>query len=472
MTTALFWFKQDLRCQDNPALTLACRNNQKIIPLYIKESHPALPMGAAQKWWLHHSLVSLKNSLQQVNLDLNFREGDPLTILEKVITENQVSSVYWNRSYEPMHSARDQIIKTELKSLGIDVISCNGSLLNEPWDVLNQSGGYFKVFTPYWRQCLRQMKVRPLMEISKWPDNQPIASLSLDQFDLLPKNPDWAINFSKFWQPGETGARNNLHLFLSEHLHGYKELRNIPSIQGTSRLSPHLHFGEISPQQIWMAVQQAKQQPLCDIESAENFLSEIGWREFSFQLLYHYPKLMDTNFKRQFDRFPWQDNEPALKMWQRGLTGYPIVDAGMRELWQTGYMHNRVRMIVASFLIKHLMIDWRKGAAWFWDTLLDADLANNSASWQWVAGSGADAAPYYRIFNPVLQGEKFDPSGEYVKHWIPELTPVPNKWIHKPWEAPGNVSGIVLGVDYPHPIVEHTVARQAALSGYQQVSQS
>lgn len=466
MSPAIFWFKQDLRCQDNPALTLACRNHEKIICIYIKESNPALPMGAAQQWWLHHSLTSLKQSLQKVNLDLNILQGDPLTIIKKLIAQNQVSTVYWNRCYEPMHSTRDQIIKTELKSTGIDVISCNSSLLNEPWDVFNQSGSYFKVFTPYWRQCLRQMNVRPLMHISKWPANQPIVSMAIEELKLLPSNPDWAQKFSDFWQPGEDGAMSNLTNFISRHLCGYKELRNIPSKPGTSRLSPHLHFGEISPQQIWAAVQQAKQRPGCDMESAETFLSEIGWREFSCQLLYYYPKLMDSNFKRQFDRFPWQDNEITLKLWQKGLTGYPIVDAGMRELWHTGYMHNRVRMIAASFLIKHLMIDWRKGAAWFWDTLLDADLANNSASWQWVAGSGADAAPYYRIFNPVLQGETFDPAGKYVKRWVPELASLSNKWVHKPWEAPQGIYKL----DYPNPIVDHATARQTALASYQQLS--
>ena len=466
MSTALFWFRQDLRCQDNPALTLACRNHQKIILLYIKESHPAVPMGSAQQWWLHHSLLSLKHNLQKINLDLTVREGEPLTILKEIIAENGVSAVYWHRCYEPANSARDQQIKTDIKSLGINAVSCNGSLLNEPWDVLNQSGGYFKVFTPYWRQCLRQMNVRPVMNIANWPAHHPVASLQIKDLALLPCNPDWSENFGNFWQPGEQGALCRLDNFISTHLYGYKEHRNIPSIQGTSRLSPHLHFGEISTQTIWFAVQQAKENPGCDMESAECFLSELGWREFSRQLLYHYPNLPHTNFKRQFDRFPWQDNKAVLTKWQRGLTGYPIVDAGMRELWHTGYMHNRVRMIAASFLIKHLMIDWREGAAWFWDTLLDADLANNAASWQWVAGSGADAAPYYRIFNPVLQGEKFDPSGDYVKLWVPELASVPKKWLHKPWEAPGLLSGI----DYPPPVVDHAAARKLALTSYQDIS--
>lgn len=466
MTTALIWFRQDLRCNDNPALTHACKNHQRLIPLYIKEPNPVLPMGKAQQWWLHHSLVSLKDNLNAVNLDLCFREAEPLVLLKELITQYQVDAVYWNRCYEPAISARDQFIKAELKALGVKVISCNGSLLHEPWEVSNQSGNYFKVFTPYWRQCLRQMQLRPLMSITQWPLNCSIPSDTLEQWSLLPKKPDWAWEFPSYWQPGEQGARDNLNHFIEMGLQSYKQLRNEPACSGTSLLSPHLHFGEISPQQIWLAVQQAMLEPGCDLISAQTYLAELGWREFSYQLLYYFPQLDRVNFKSPFDGFPWQEDDMALKCWQQGLTGYPIVDAGMRELWRTGYMHNRVRMIVASFLTKDLMIDWRLGAAWFWDTLLDADLANNSASWQWVAGSGADAAPYYRIFNPVLQGEKFDPLGEYVKKWVPELRNVSKKWVHQPWSAPKGALPLTLGKDYPLPIVDHGVARQIALSRY------
>jgi len=466
MSTALFWFRQDLRCADNPALALACKSHTKLIPLYIKESNPALSMGGAQQWWLHHSLKSLKNDLSKVNLDLCLRQADPLVLLKELITLHQIEAVYWNRCYEPTSIARDQKIKTELKALGVQVISCNGSLLHEPWEVLNQGGTYYKVFTPYWRQCLRQIQTHPLIQISTWPLNQPAKSESLDDWHLLPTNPDWAKGFSPHWQPGSEGALTKLNEFVSNQIQGYKERRNQPACSGTSRLSPHLHFGEISPQQVWNGVQQAMQDPGCDSLSAQVYLSELGWREFSYNLLYHFPQLNDTNFKGQFDRFPWQDDEAGLKRWQKGLTGYPIVDAGMRELWHTGYMHNRVRMIVASFLTKHLMIDWRKGAAWFWDTLLDADLASNSASWQWVAGSGADAAPYYRIFNPTLQGEKFDPDGEYVKRWVPELAPVAKKWVHQPWQAPKGSLPLTLGVEYPLPIVDYAMAREVALASY------
>lgn len=470
MSTAIVWFRQDLRCQDNPALTLACANHQKLIPLYIKDPNPVIAMGGAQQWWLHHSLIALQSDLIKVHLDLYFRQNNPLTVLKELIAQYQVEAVYWNRCYEPMHIARDQHIKTELKALGINVISCNGSLLHEPWEVLNKSGGFYKVFTPYWRHCVDNVELKPLRQIVKWPIKTDIYSETLEDWGLLPVSPNWASAFASYWQPGEAGAMAKLNLFIDSGMRGYKELRNEPAKSATSRLSPHVHFGEISPQQIWRAVQHAMHDPNCDISSAQTFLSELGWREFSYQLLYHYPQLMNAPFKHQFDRFPWQEDETALRLWQQGLTGYPIVDAGMRELWQTGYMHNRVRMIVASFLTKDLMIDWRKGAAWFWDTLLDADLASNSASWQWVAGSGADAAPYYRIFNPVIQGEKFDPVGVYTKRWVPELSKVPSKWLHKPWEAPKGVLPIELGRDYPLPIVDHSMARQIALSSYKRLT--
>lgn len=469
MTTAIFWFRQDLRLHDNPGLTLACKTHQKIIPLYINEMEPSLELGGAQHWWLHHSLISLKAALEEVHLDLFCFRAEPLTLLKQLIRTHKIDAVYWNRCYEPVISARDKHIKEELKSLGITVISCNGSLLHEPWEVLNQGGSYFKVFTPYWRQCVRQMNMRPLMEVIDWPTLVPIKGEDIGDWNLLPQKPNWAKEFPLYWQPGEQGAQLKLKEFLHHALEGYKEHRNEPATSGTSRLSPHLHFGEISPQQIWTAVHEAMNQPGCDLNSAQTFLSELGWREFSYNLLYHFPKLMTHNFKDQFDRFPWQNDESNLHKWQRGITGYPLVDAGMRELWVTGYMHNRVRMIVASFLTKHLMIDWRKGAAWFWDTLLDADLANNSASWQWVAGSGADASPYYRIFNPILQGEKFDPQGEYVRRWIPELKSVSSKWIHHPWDAPAHELPITLGVDYPLPIVDHILAREVALASYQQI---
>lgn len=470
MSIALMWFRQDLRCTENPALTSACQH-QSLIPLYIDDTSSGI-MGGAQRWWLHHSLASLQENLHQQGLDLCLRRGDPLTILLQMVKAHQVEAVYWNRCYEPASIARDQIIKAALKQAGVAVYSSNGSLLNEPWTVKNQNGGYFKVFTPYWKQSLKQLNPPVVHGMSHWPAGVPCESDDLSDWRLLPNKPDWAYEFSRYWQPGETGAEEKLSHFIADNLQEYKYLRDIPAKDATSRLSPHLHFGEISPWRIWRAIEQSKQNPQADFASAERFLAELGWREFSYHLLYHFPQLPDSNFRADFDAFPWKLDEDALRCWQRGMTGYPIVDAGMRELWRTGYMHNRVRMIVASFLTKDLFIDWRVGASWFWDTLVDADLANNSASWQWVAGSGADAAPYFRIFNPVLQGEKFDPLGVYVCQWVPELAKVPLRWLHKPWEAPAGSLGLTLGRDYPKPIVDHAKARTLALATWQAIKSS
>lgn len=471
MSKALIWFRRDLRCRDNPALVKACQQHDCLLPLYLfDEQCPDL--GAAQHWWLHHSLLSLEQQLQQQGLSLHLRRGDPLTLLQQIIRDFQIDSVYWNRCYEPAAIERDQRIKAALQAMGVHVESSNGSLFNEPWTVKNQSGDYFKVFTPYWKQSLKQITLPPPVTVSRWP--KPVTGVSsetLDSWQLLPSKPNWASAFSDFWQPGEEGALQKLERFVHQGLQGYKEKRNQPALTAsTSRLSPHLHFGEISPWQIARAIEQARQTPACDHEAADHFLSELGWREFSYHLLYHFPELPNRNVKAAFDAFAWQNEERLLHAWQRGKTGYPIVDAGMRELWQTGYMHNRVRMIAASFLTKHLLIDWRLGASWFWTTLLDADLANNSASWQWVAGSGADAAPYFRIFNPVLQGEKFDAKGEYVRRWLPELRGLDNKWIHQPWRAPASALNLTLGMDYPVPLVDHDHARTRALARYHQLN--
>lgn len=464
MSTAIVWFRQDLRTQDNPALTAACRHHETILPLYIAPNEPKQAVGEAQCWWLHHALEALDMSLSIKNLRLCLRRGDALSELRFLIERHQVDAVYWNRCYEPNAIARDQLIKAQLKEQGLTVNSFNGSLLNEPWTIKNKSQGYFKVFTPYWKTALQLTQVPDFEVINQWPNCPSFESEKLTDWNLLPTAPNWAASFRDFWQPGETGALTKLTDFIDNHLSDYKQSRDIPYQSATSRLSPHLHFGEISPWQVWRAIEVAKQDPRCDLASAEHFLRELGWREFSYHLLYHVPQLPTANFRSEFDAFPWADDKMALTRWQKGLTGYPIVDAGMRELWQTGYMHNRVRMITASFLIKHLLIDWRLGADWFYNTLLDADLANNSASWQWVAGSGADAAPYFRIFNPILQGEKFDPKGLYVKRFIPELAGLSEKYIHQPWLAPDHQRLIL---KYPKPIVDHTAARARALAAFQ-----
>lgn len=461
MSTAIVWFRQDLRCQDNPALSMACQQHEMIIPLYVRDN--VTHIGAAQHWWLHHSLTSLQKTLGTLCL----KTGVALEQIKALISQHQVEAIYWNRCYESASIIRDIQIKEELQAYGLQVISLNGSLLNEPWKIKTQSGSNFKVFTSYWKQCLRQMQMPNTYKLTKKIQSPQFESEDLASWSLLPKNPNWTAEFNTFWQPGENGAINKLDDFLLHFLKGYKEQRDLPAASATSKLSPHLHFGEISPWQIWRAIEEAKKDPDCDLASAERFLTELGWREFSYHLLYYYPDLPSKNFRKIFDNFPSQCDQEALSCWQQGLTGFPIVDAGMRELWRTGYMHNRVRMIVASFLVKDLFIDWREGAAWFLDTLLDADLANNSASWQWVAGSGADAAPYFRIFNPVLQGEKFDPLGIYIRHWLPELTEVKTRWIHKPWLAPANDLAVQLGKDYPYPLINHEEARKLALAHYQ-----
>ena len=468
MSKAIVWFRQDLRLCDNPAFSAACRHHDFIIPIYIMDEVTSR-LGGAQRWWLHHSLVSLDKGLKKIGLNLCRRQGKALDILEQLVQDYQIEAIYWNRCYEPFAIERDTLIKKFFQTCGVRIVSTNGSLIHEPWQITNTTGNFFKVFTPFWRACLKQMDIPEQYKISRTPKTLEAKSESLASWKLLPAKPNWAEAFGHYWQPGEEGACIKLATFIDIHLRGYSTSRDEPAKDTTSKLSPHLHFGEISPWQVWRAIETVKSDHDCDLKSVERFLSEIGWREFSYHLLYHAPTLPNTNFKSAFDIFPWKNDDIFLKRWQEGRTGYPIVDAGMRELWQTGYMHNRVRMIVASFLTKDLLIDWRLGASWFLDTLVDADLASNSAGWQWVAGCGADAAPYFRIFNPVLQGEKFDPDGVYVKQWVPELISVPVQWIHKPWMAPQDKLGLCLGKDYPEPIIDHLEARKKALLYYKMI---
>lgn len=467
MSKAIVWFRKDLRLIDNPALHYACQHHDEILLLYILDEPLSFIKSKAQSWWLHHSLNQLQNTLKHHQLKLILKQGSPQNILSTLVQAHQINAIYWNRCYEPQSISRDQSLKEFFKQNHIDVKSFNGSLLNEPWTVKNQQGQAFKVFTPFWKQCLKQTQIISPQVISQWPKCIDCPSENINNWGLLPTSPNWADLFPSYWNPGEQGALEKLQKFLNHGMHIYKHGRDQPALKATSNLSPHLHFGEISPWQVFRTVSEyALSHPEQEIHT-QHYLSELGWREFSYYLLYHFPRLPTDNFKPEFNAFPWHDNTKAFEQWKKGQTGYPIVDAGMRELWRTGTMHNRVRMIVASFLIKDLFIDWRKGAEWFEKTLLDADLASNSASWQWVAGSGADAAPYFRIFNPVLQGEKFDPEGEYVKHWVPELAKVPKKWIHHPWDAPPHETGITLGIHYPHPMVSHNKAREQALQYYQ-----
>jgi deoxyribodipyrimidine photo-lyase len=468
----IVWFRQDLRISDNPALTLAADNGE-IIPVFIfdDDTPESASLGGASKWWLHHSLLSLNRSLSN---KLLIRKGSPLDVLKELAEEYSANSVTWNRLYEPWHRTRDTHIKSELKAAGISVSSLNGSLLWEPMTVLKKDETPYKVFTPYYRKgCLTRQAPRfPITKPQsiRFCEGLKFSQSRLEELDLIPKI-TWYKEIEQLWQPGEEGAANRLQRFINEAALNYQEARNIPAVKGTSLLSPHLHFGEISPNQAWYAMQGAFENAF-DNKDIDVYLSEIAWREFSYYLLYHWPDLQHKNFNQKFDYFAWRKSSDDLEAWKFGNTGVPIVDAGMRELYQTGYMHNRVRMVVGSFLIKNLLIDWREGERWFWETLLDADMASNSASWQWVAGSGADASPYFRIFNPILQGEKFDKEGEYVKKYCPELSKLPKKFIHKPWEAPKEIlkaCGIELGKDYPQPIVDLKESRNRALDAFAQL---
>lgn len=460
----IVWFRQDLRIADNPALMAAAECGD-IVPIYILDDINSVPhaMGSASRVWLHHALQSLDKSLSG---RLKLFVGDPRQIIQELCDTHDVDAVHWNRCYEPWRIARDKEIKSLLKSLHVSAHSYNGRLLWEPWDVLKADKTPYRVFTPYFKKgCMQAEPPRQPVRYDRNPSfsDADIASVSIDSLALLP-DIAWHQSIESCWDISEQGALNALHQFLQQGLSDYKEGRNFPAKTCVSRLSPYLHFGQISPHRVWHEASS-----LGDDDNIAHFQSELGWREFSCSLLYHFPFLPSKNLQSKFDRFPWYDDPEALKAWQTGQTGYPIVDAGMRELWQTGYMHNRVRMIVGSFLVKNLLQNWRLGEAWFWDCLVDADLANNSASWQWIAGCGADAAPYFRIFNPVTQGEKFDPTGEYTRTYVPELVHMPDKYLFKPWEAPDEVltqAGVILGQDYPKPVVDIKKSRQRALDAF------
>jgi deoxyribodipyrimidine photo-lyase len=456
----IHWFRQDLRLADNPALSAAISAGT-VMPVYILDDDNAKDwkLGGGSRWWLNHSLAALNKSL---NGCLAVYCGDAAKILPALCEQYDVAAVYWNRCYEPWRIARDSSIKTILSEQGVSVSSFNGSLLREPWKTNKDDGTPYKVFTPFYRKLSSQLSLA--QETIPVPDLTQLKlagnSLALDELGLEPKIA-WYKIIQAQWQPGENGAYQTLMHFLQNGLERYKTGRDFPGEESVSRLSPYLHFGEISPGQIFREASK-----MSDDYNIEHFKREIIWREFSYVLLFNWPHIPEKAFKPAYDKFPWRRDERLLKKWQQGQTGFPLVDAGMRELWQTGYMHNRVRMLVASFLVKNLLIDWRCGQDWFWDCLVDADLASNSASWQWVAGCGADASPYFRIFNPTTQGEKFDPHGEYTKKYLPELSGLPDKYLYKPWEAPPEVldqAGIVLGENYPAPIVDLKQSRKQAL---------
>jgi deoxyribodipyrimidine photo-lyase len=479
MTPTILWFRQDLRLQDNPALHAALARGGAVVPVYILDDagEGAWAMGGASRWWLHHSLASLDASLRELGSRLVVARGESATVLRDLVTATGAGALFWNRRYEPAIIARDKAIKAEFSASQLDVRSFNSALLHEPHTIANKSGGPFQVFTPFWRHCLALPESEPVKFAAatipapaSWP-----RSLELDELALLPRIA-WDSEFYSTWAPGEAGAVKRLKQFAVRAMEEYADTRNFPDRDGTSMLSPWLHFGEISPRQVWSAVKaQAKGSGVFPPSNgARVFLSEVGWREFAHHLLFHFPHTPESPLRADFNRFPWADDPGGknLRAWQRGQTGYPIVDAGMRQLWHTGWMHNRVRMVVASFLVKHLRLSWTHGAAWFWDTLVDADLASNTLGWQWSAGCGADAAPYFRVFAPVLQGAKFDGAGDYVRRWVPELARMPAENIHAPWEAPLHVlaeAGVTLGKNYPQPIVDHATARAAALAAFKEL---
>lgn len=477
-TPSLVWFRDDLRVDDNPALAAAMEDGGPVLALFVlDEVSPGMrPLGGAARWWLHHSLLSLQRDLAGLGIPLLLHRGAAIEVLPRVQREAGAAAVLWNRRYEAAAIEVDRSVKERLRSDRVRAESFNGALLVEPWDVANKAGEPFRVFSPFFRAVLARGEPpapRPLAPCNGARASAPeMRSDDLADWRLLPSAPDWAGGLRDTWQPGEAGAKARLAAFLESGLADYAARRDEPGEPVTSRLSPHLRFGEISPRRVWHAARlHAETHPdTVGEKTLAKFHAELGWREFSYHLLYHFPTLRSANFQPRFDQFPWSGDEAAFAAWTRGLTGYPLVDAGMRELWHTGTMHNRVRMVVASFLVKHLMIDWRRGEAWFWDTLVDADAANNPASWQWVAGSGADAAPYFRIFNPASQGEKFDGAGLYTRRWVPELARLPDAWLFKPEEAPRDVlarAGVRLGDTYPRPLVDHAWARQRALAAFE-----
>ena len=466
MSTALVLFRRDLRVVDNPALSAACAAHAEVLPVYIHApgEDGAWAPGAASRWWLHQSLAELERELQACGAGLHLRQGDTLRVLQQLIERSGASAVYWNRLYAPATIARDTQVKAMLQAQGVDVHSCNAALWCEPWAIATEQGKPYRVFTPYWRKLRANLALtRPLPapRLPGWsdlPDSVPLAAL-----ELLPQH-YWAGGLAQSWQPGEAGAQELLDIFADDALGDYAHGRDLPARHGTSRLSPHLHFGEISPRQIHFELDRrlnsidARRRP-----DPEPYLRELGWREFAHHLLYHFPQTPVENFNPRFQKFSWAPPAAAvLRRWQQGRTGIPLVDAGMRELWHTGWMHNRVRMIVGSFLTKNLRQHWQQGANWFWDTLVDADLANNTLGWQWVAGCGADAAPYFRVFNPVTQAKKFDPDGAYLRRWLPELGDAPLALLHEPWKD----QALLKRSGYPAPMVDLGQSRKQALDAY------
>ncbi|MCX8133293.1 MAG: DNA photolyase family protein [Roseococcus sp.] len=466
-TPRLVWFRQDLRLADNPALSAAAEG--PVLCVYVLDDAAAgrWAHGGAQRWWLHHSLAALERDLAARGAALHLAKAEAREIIPRLAAAIGAGEVHAGRLTEPWARRRDEAVHHALAAEGRRLVLHTSSLLHEPHRIRTGQGRPYSVYTPFARALFALGEPPPplpapgrLAPAPGAPEGLPLAGLGLLP---APPVPDWWREFPAHWTPGEAGARERLARFTRGALAAYAGQRNVPGVEGTSGLSPHLRFGELSPRQVWHAARAA------GARGEDAFLKEILWREFAHHLLWHRPDMPEQPLQEAFARFPWRPDPALLRAWQRGRTGYPIVDAGMRQLWRIGWMHNRVRMIAGSLLVKHLLQPWQDGEAWFWDTLLDGDLAANSASWQWVAGCGADAAPYFRVFNPVLQGEKFDAAGTYVRRWVPELARLPDRFLHRPWEAPEAVlrgAGVVLGRDYPRPVVEHAAGRARALAAY------
>ncbi|MBU2534267.1 MAG: DNA photolyase family protein [Alphaproteobacteria bacterium] len=468
----IVWFRNDLRLRDHPALSAAA--GAPIVAVHVLDDAAAgnWARGGASRWWLHQSIDALATELATAGVQLVLRRGGSVEVISELARETGAQAVHCSRGFEPWSVELETGLRDKLHSQGVLLRRFAGVLIHDPDQIKTKEGGPYKVYSPFWRTLSGQEIRVPVSRPTLHGYRGHVASDRLADWGLEPTRPDWAEGLRETWTPGEVGAQRRLAEFLDTAIEQYDARRDLPGIEGTSRLSPHLHFGEVSPAQVWQAVGNAIGRRGLTGKAPTVFLKELVWREFSYHLLHHFPSLPEKAFREPFERFPWAPHQGDIGAWQKGRTGYPIVDAGMRELWATGWMHNRVRMITASFLTKHLMVPWQVGEAWFWDCLVDADLASNSASWQWVAGSGADAAPYFRIFNPILQGQKFDPEGEYVRRWVPELAKLPGKYLHAPWTAPAGVlgaAGVRLGETYPVPIVEHGAARERAMAAYEMI---